>query len=295
MAGAVTDDDCAVCHYEAQGDHMDGNVDLLNPDTGGRLTAFASFSRDTTSSSIESWATDVQNNMCMKCHDSDGATATNFSGNALRPFSSGSVDVTNVFDHFSRTSHHAVSTAGTNSYCNSNTMIAPWNTNGDHLISCFDCHGASGHGGANQRMLRSPIDLDSMETGTLDTAIGVQVETFCILCHNTLTYLTPKTSGYDFSIMEYHGTNQSQHGAADGNELGCLGCHGGIYNHSGNASNGSALGNIHGTNFDWGTTGVAEGFIVGGWLSDFTYTATSGKCYGGDCNHSGGQGKSYTR
>ena len=95
--------------------------------------------------------------------------------------------------------------------------------------------------------------------------------------------------------MEYHGTNQSQHGAADGNELGCLGCHGGIIDWSGGSANGSARGNIHGTNFDWGTTGAAESFIVGGWLSDFTYTASSGQCYGGDCNHSGGQGKSYTR
>lgn len=307
-AGTVTDDDCGVCHYEAQGDHMDGNVDLLNPDTGARLTPFTSFSRNRSSDALESAVVDVQNNLCMTCHDSDGATATNFSGDALRPFSSGTRNVPNVFGQFDDTAnayHHAVRAAGTNTYCNTATMEPPWNQ-GDHdEISCFDCHATSGHGGANQRMLLDPIDLDTMEATTdkadLPSGMGLTVEAFCTRCHKASEYVV----GDSNSKFEYHGANQNQHRAAGGNDLGCLGCHGGVVNLGGNV-NGSARGNIHGGNHNWAADSWADGassqfFMVGGWNSGWDFNTSAGKngCGGGTCNHPGSTkrdtpGKEYT-
>jgi predicted CXXCH cytochrome family protein len=304
--GAVTDDDCGVCHYEAQGDHMDGFVDLLNPDTGGRLTPFVSFTRNTASDSLESWVIEVQDNLCLKCHDSDGAMATNFSGNALQPFSSADRNVPNVFAQFDtgNSYHHAVRGAGNNPYCNTNTMEPPWNQ-GDHdVISCFDCHEAGGHGSSNQRMLRSPIDLVTMESvavkGDLPSGMGVTVEAFCTRCHKSSEYV----GGGSNSIFEFHGSNQNQHRANGGNELGCMGCHGGIVNmwHSKQGAampNGFGRGNLHGGNFTWTADSFSDGtpteyFIVGGWNSGWQISGSTGYCRGGDCNHSNSS-KNYTR
>jgi predicted CXXCH cytochrome family protein len=309
LGGAVTDDDCGVCHYEAQGAHADGNVDLLNPDTGGRLTPFAAFSRNTASVILESWVTDVQNNLCLKCHDVDGAIVTYaYSGslNPMQPFSSADRDVPNVFDRFatSNSYHHAVRGPGNNSYCNSNTMEPPWNQAGDHdVISCFDCHEAGGHGSSNQRMLRNAIDLDTMESATvkgdLPAGMGVTVEAFCIRCHKSGEYV----DGGSNSIFEWHGDNQNQHQGSASNELGCMGCHGGIVNmwHDKGSPlpNGHARGNIHGGNFTWTADSFADGtatehFMVGGWNSGWQIVGTDGYCRGGDCNH-GNSSKDYTR
>lgn len=322
--GAVTDDDCGVCHYESidSAYHQDNKVDLRNPDNAsvGALISFAQFSRNTASDSLESWVTDVQDNFCMKCHDADGATATNFSGNALQPFSSPSRDAPDVFSRFatSNGSHHAVRGPGINPYCvpsttngNKITMEPPWNQDANHdVISCFDCHGTSGHGSGNQRMLLTPVDFDSLGSGVLDYAVGAQVETFCTLCHKSSVYVTsggPESAG---SIFEFHGAAQSQHANAGANELGCIGCHAGVYDHSAGvppAGNGSAWGNIHGVSFTWpsGTFSAGEAsehFMVGGWNSGWMLDTNKGNpigaCGGGDCNHTGGTsraGKTYTR
>jgi predicted CXXCH cytochrome family protein len=319
LGGTVTDDDCGVCHYEAQGDHMDGNVDLLNPDTGGRLTPFAAFSRNTASDDLdlEPWVTDVQNNLCLECHDGDGAQVTKFSSNPMRPFSSPSRDAPDVNTRFATSNyyHHAVLGAGGNLYCipsgsnNSKiTMESPWNQDGNHdVISCFDCHGVSGHGSANQRMLRMPIDFATMESATaksdLPSGMGATVEAFCTICHKATTYVTPtygkqepKGAG---SIFEYHGENQSQHGSGGGNELGCMGCHGGIVHLGVISDNGAARGNIHGGNFTWPpdsfATGTAtEHFMVGGWNGGWEIVGATGHCRGGECNHANSS-KAYTQ
>ncbi len=319
VAGVITNEDCNVCHAEIFGNtnHMDNAIELKDPDTGSSLATFAQFSRNTNGNSLEATVIDVQNNFCLKCHDSDGAQATRIS-NPLRPFSvDAGYDVPNVFDRFatSNSNHHAVRGAGNNSYCNVNTMESPWNQSGHDVISCFDCHGipdgsgiveAVGHGADNQRMLRTPIDFASMEAGVLSDTLGTNVETFCTICHKASEYV----SGGSASIMEYHGTNQSQHGAAGGNQLGCLGCHAGIVDLGGllgGESNGAARGNIHGGNFTWGSQSYASGtatehFMLGGYMSGWDIyqktrkgvTYEYGRCRGGDCNHSNSS-KEYLR
>lgn len=315
-AGAVSDDDCAVCHYEAQANHGDGNVDLLDPDTGNPITPFTAFSRNTASDSLESWVTNVQDNHCFKCHDSDGATVTNTSGNALRPFTSGGRDVPDVYSQFATSNnyHHAVRGTVSNQYCvptgingNNITMEPPWNQTSSHdVISCFDCHDASGHGSANQRMLRTYIDLDTMETGTQSTTIGQQVEDFCTLCHKATVYVNGGDPELLGSIFESHPSGVGNHGASAGNELGCMGCHAGIVDLCGGmppGGNGAARGNIHGGSFVWPTgtfsTGAAsQYFMVGGYLSGWMITGAIGECGGGSCGHRGGikkSGKTYDR
>jgi predicted CXXCH cytochrome family protein len=326
LGGTVTDDDCGVCHYEAQGDHMDGYVDLLNPDTGGRLTPFAAFNRNTASDNLESWVTDVQDNLCLKCHDADGATATNFSGNPMQPFSSADRDVPDVFDRFDATNsyHHAVRGPGDNPYCipsgtngNNITMEPPWNQDSTHdVISCFDCHGTSGHGSSNQRMLRIAIDLDGVEAAgaagnpdLLPAGSGAAVEDFCSLCHKASVYLLdgdPEAAG---SIFEYHGSGTFQHRAQNSghpNYMGCMGCHGGIVCFNAGTppdGNGAARGNIHGGNFIWpawtfSSGDATEHFMVGGYMSGWHTVGSTGECGGGACAHKGGPkvpGRTYTR
>ncbi len=335
-AEIVTSGDCKVCHYEAVNAafHNDSTVDLLDPDTGNPITGFSQFSRNTSSDTLETWVTNVQNNFCMKCHDSDGATATSVSGDPLRPFSSSTRDVPDVFSRFdpNNSFHHAVRGAGSNPYTipsasngDKITMELPWNQDATHdQISCFDCHEASGHGGSNQRMLRTAIDFESpqgMEAagnegnpGLLPAGMGATVETFCTSCHKASVYVTPKAAGFSDSkvagsIFQYHGDSRQQHSAAGGNELGCMGCHGGIVNFGdqpqGGGSyyyNGAARGNIHGGSFDWSTTtsfasGLTEHFMLGGWIGGWQISGSSGECSGGDCSHGGtsSAGKNYTR
>lgn len=318
MGGTATDADCAVCHMESETDHMNGLIDLRNPDTGTALTGFTQFTRNTNVDTLETWVTDVQNNFCMKCHDSDGATVSAVDpNNPLRPFSAEDRDVPDVFSQFDTANnyHHAVRGVGGNPYTipstsngDSITMEMPWNQDSTHdQISCFDCHMANGHGHANQRMLRSAIDLDTMETTTnpanLPSGMGATVETFCTTCHKASVYVNSSDPESVGSIFEYHGGAQNQHGAAGGNELGCMGCHGGIVDFSAGVGNDAVRGNIHGGNFTWPTgsfsSGVAtEHFMLGGWISGWMTDVDKGNpigaCRGGDCNHKNSS-KTYTR
>jgi hypothetical protein len=217
--------------------------------------------------------------------------------------------------------HHAVRGAGSNPYTipsasngNNITMELPWNQDSTHdVISCFDCHEATGHGGQYQRMIRDPIDFDTMETTTvpsnLPAGMGATVETFCTSCHKASVYVSSNDPESVGSIFEYHGAGQNQHRAAGGNELGCMGCHGGIVNFGDQPQGGgpyydnaAARGNIHGGNFDWSTTtsfatGPTEHFMLGGWIGGWQISGASGECSGGDCNHGGTKkaGQDYTR
>lgn len=323
VGSAVTDNDCKVCHYEAVDSsyHKNNQIDLRDPDDGGvgTLISFTSFSRDTTTDVLESDITNIQNNFCMKCHDAGGATATfnaDDGANALEPFSTGS-PVPDVHGQFNtgNSYHHAVRGAGTNPYSipsatnGSNiTMESPWNQDTTHdQITCFDCHGVPdgtgavtiiGHGSSNQRMLRDPIDLDTMETTTdyrnLPSGMGATVETFCVECHKAAVYVSSSDPESVGSKYEYHGLGQNQHRAGGGNELGCMGCHGGVVDFSGISGNGTARGNIHGGTYTWGSNSWASGsstehFMVGGFISGWKLNTSAGNngCGGGDCNHPG--------
>jgi hypothetical protein len=346
--GNVTDADCEVCHYEAVDGlyHKDNFVDLRNPDTGSRIPipstgdGFAKFTRNRSSDTLEEWVTTIQDSFCMKCHDANGAVATAVDTNTpLRPFSAGSNDVPNVFDRFDTTNsfHHAVRGAGTNPYCipsgtngDVNTMLWPWNqdstggpnNDGHDVISCFDCHGdivtdddgtsnlISMHGGDNQRMLRSPVDFNTMEDTVLkdDLPVGMgdTVTTFCSNCHDSNLYVSQSRPEDNGSFFSEHPGAQGQH-APPNNELGCMGCHGGTVNMTdtgaNRVANGSAKGNIHGAYFVWGSDALpaetrsqeTERFMLGGWIGGYWKDTanTEINCSGGQCGHTTGRTMRY--
>lgn len=316
--GTVTEADCAICHQEPDNNHMNGNIDLKDPDTGNALNLNIpkGATRDTAVlPANDTWdVVQLQDNFCFKCHDGNAQAAAN----PTNPFSSGN-PIPNVWDQFdpnNNSYHHAVRDVGDNNFCipsssNGNyvTMVSPWNqTSTRTKITCFDCHETTGHGSGNPRMLLTYIDLDTMESVTdkanLPAGMGATVETFCARCHKDSVY---GSNGNPASIskFEFHGGNQNQHGAGGGNELGCLGCHGGVVN-LGEVPNGSKRGNIHGGSFTWPSGTWSAGastqvFMVGGWNSGWQESTSSGKngCGGGSCNHPGSTrrntpGKEYT-
>ncbi|MHC4152580.1 MAG: hypothetical protein ACYSSP_10860, partial [Planctomycetota bacterium] len=287
VGGTVTDDDCAVCHYESvdAGYHKNGQIDLRDPDTGSALTGFVQFTRNTSSDVIEPNVVNVQNNLCMKCHDANGAVTTAVDPNfPLQPFSSNTRDAPNIFAAFDTGNafHHAVRGAGSNPYCipsgsnGSNiTMVSPWNQDSTHdVVSCFDCHAANGHGGDNNYNLRTQI------TGTSD-APGIL--TFCGLCHKTTSYSSGNT-GSDFAD---HSRGQHRD-----NAYSCRGCHAGQVDDDLDAlsDNGGRFPQImiHGGSFTWDSESETPGtstdtFMFGGWLGGLDPVAR--QCYGGNCSH----------
>ncbi|MHB0980203.1 MAG: Ig-like domain-containing protein [Thermoleophilia bacterium] len=302
--GTVTDKDCGVCHMEgdaATGSinstyHRNNAVDFRDPDSGTAIApGVATFTRNTATATLEAWVTSVENNLCFKCHDPGGAAGAaarvSPGGTALRPFSSNSRDVPNIFDAFNSTNsfHHAVRGAGANPYAtptatNGNviTMVAPWNqvANTHNVISCFDCHIAagSGHGDVNPYMLRTNV-------GTIAAPNYTGQRDLCVRCHKTTVYQTT-TSGSRFADHK-----QGQHTLSGGNTYACRGCHAGLVDNDKNTSvaNG-APGNIHGGNFTWPTGSKTPGtstqrYMYGGWLGGWQ----SGTCYGGNCNHTNGR------
>lgn len=301
---AVTDKDCGVCHMEgdaATGSinstyHKNNTINFRDPDLGTAIAAGVStFTRNTASNALEAWVTNVQTNLCFKCHDPGGAASAaarvSPGGTALQPFSSNSRNVPNIFDAFNTTNsfHHAVRGAGANPYATSTatngnviTMAAPWNqtANTHNVISCFDCHIAagSGHGDVNPYMLRANV-------GTIAAPNYTGQRDLCIRCHKTTAYETA-TSGSRFPDHD-----QGQHTLSGGNTYACRGCHAGLVDADGAAAvaNG-APGSIHGGNFTWPagskTPGTAtQRYMYGGWLAGWQ----SGTCYGGNCNHANGK------
>ena len=150
-------------------------------------------------------------------------------------------------------------------------------------------------------MLRAAIDFNSIEDATershLDVADGTAIEAFCSKCHKSSVYV----SGATGSKFEYHGTDQSQHGAAGNNELGCMGCHAGtVESHNETYFNGAARGIIHGASFTWPAGSMSEEptitFLLGGFIDGYKAQGSwsnkdgywSAACGGGKCNHSGG-------
>jgi len=296
VGGSVSDNDCGVCHMEGTASdgsinssyHKNNTVDLRDPDLGTAITGFTSFTRNTGSKTLETWVVNVQDNLCFKCHDSAGAgssLARTPSGTAMRPFSSNSKDVPNIFSAFATSNnfHHAVRGAGANPYCSPTvtngwviTMASPWNQlNDEHnVISCFDCHVATaGHGGANQDM------------GRQDFAAYSGLRALCVTCHKSSVYETNDAGS------RFRDHDRSNHKSAT---YYCNGCHAGRADMDGGYTNG-APGNFHGAAWTWPANSQSPGsaggrFLYGGWFSGWQNGPPgSAWCWGGSCAHSGGR------
>ncbi|MHC4554125.1 MAG: hypothetical protein ACYSUS_02335, partial [Planctomycetota bacterium] len=309
--GSATEADCQVCHMEPTANHIDGSeINLRDPDTGLALPTEIStaISRNRTTDVLETDVLYLQNNFCLKCHDSDGAAY--LGANAMTPFSTGAT-VPNTFDQFdpAHGQFHPVRAPANNAYCDVDTMVAPWNQSGDHdMITCFDCHELNGHGSNNQRMLLDSIDFDGLEAATSKSeayAVGAQagILNFCTRCHKSLVYVEDRNPDDLGSAFAWHGGGQSGHG--NNNDAACYACHAGVGDYSTtNVSYniGDARGNTHGVSFTWPDilnqpAGVVytqsqntptKAFMLGGFITEYSETGTQMYCAGGNCNHGGG-------
>jgi len=235
---AVTKEDCCVCHMEgdvATGSpngtyHKNGYIELRDPDLGttikgvthsgsttaaGAYTSTATdarpvrFSRNLGNATIEPDTAAIMVNLCLKCHDADGALSTTArvaGGSALKPFA-GTVaanpggGVLNVAGQFASTnkSHHPVLVRSNNGYTNTGgtRMVAPWNavaktattTTYGPLITCWDCHAPSSST-ATTILTSSGVHGGAVTTGSIVELRGsvyvngtTTATNLCINCH----------------------------------------------------------------------------------------------------------------
>jgi hypothetical protein len=234
--GTVTKYDCCVCHMEgdvATGNpnatyHQDGFLQLRDPDTGATIkgvtfsgtpgsytstgtdAAPARFSRDLSNNSIEADVAAIQINLCLKCHDADGAVSTQAQvpgGSAAKPFATtiagagysgagvtagglaGGVTDINAAFATTNASYHPVRGKQNNSYVSNSRMNAPWNalspnktagttTSWGYLVSCWDCHAPTGATGVQTSTVTAHGG-----TVTLRGNVWANPNSLCAICH----------------------------------------------------------------------------------------------------------------
>jgi hypothetical protein len=308
-AGPIEDDDCKVCHMESDALHYNGLVDLKGPDTGTVISisipiGSGGITRNRNSNSLEPNAVIIQNEFCLKCHDDDGATVAHKSGNPLRPFpNNGNVDVADVYGQFdpANEQYHPVRAAAGNTYCDVDTMAAPWNQSGGHnQITCFDCHETNGHGAAYPRMIIDNINFNALESASPPSTEQTAIHTFCTRCHQAAVYIDSRNPDDAGSAFAWHAKGQNGHGP--GNDQACYACHAGLADWGGTHANGAARGNTHGATFTWpGTTNYTETqnkptkfFMLGGYITEYWADEAGAQiyCAGGPCGHAGGRNES---
>ncbi|MDD2735840.1 MAG: CxxxxCH/CxxCH domain-containing protein [Desulfuromonadaceae bacterium] len=347
---AVTKEDCCVCHMEGDAStgspngtyHKNGYIELRDPDTGATIKgvthngststagAYTStgtdarpvrFSRNLGNATIEADTAAIMINMCLKCHDTDGAlsaTAIVPGGSALKPFagtvsanpSGGVLDVASQFASTNK-SFHPVLVRQNSGYTNTggSRMVAPWNgvtktattTTYGPLISCWDCHAPNGstsatiltssgiHGGAVSSTDSVPLRGNVYVNGTTAST------NLCVACH----VVSGGTSNHGTGSAITSSTNSSMTYFQNR----CYFCHG-SYGSRASVARPMGAGDAHG--FNTRATGAAfpavnngyaflrnEGWYANGYtqsirsIGSTTYTPTCGGMgSGGGCSRS---------
>lgn len=281
-AGAVTKYDCVVCHMEGNTDatqssfHGDGLLQMRDSDLGTTIkgvtfggtgagaytstavdSAPARFGRNLASNVIEPDTAAMMVNLCLKCHDADGAMAPSAQvpgGSALKPFATNVAStatyfanniaaantvnaVTDVKSSFLSTnaSYHPVIGKNNNGFIGNTRLKAPWNTLSPDktasgtatygfLISCWDCHAPAGT--ASTANLTSTVTAHGGATtirADFYVSATATAPSLCTYCH-TDTYFTGSTN---------HGTGSSfGSGGSSGRYTiaNCSVCHGSTNN-----------------------------------------------------------------
>jgi hypothetical protein len=268
--GAVTPADCIVCHLEGSyaggvvgaaisttAYHMNGNIDLRNPDGAGEapitdnsgaaftFTKFSiSYAAGSRTSAISNSVADVlTQKFCLACHDSNGATnptaRSTTSSTAAMPFggialgtgytaandaigTQGLIDVKKQFA-LTNSSRHPVLGPRLKDFPYSTRLAAPYNNIG----TARDANGTTGHATANSVVMN------------------------CFDCHTTAALPTTRTTVSHGNAETVRGTSYVASPTL------CLACHiaSGTNQYGGNTQH-------HGTGSAWAATGSSHGTSV---------------------------------
>jgi len=202
--GAVTDADCIVCHLEGNfatqltsAKHMDGNIDLRDPDGVGEVaitnisgTAFTftkfaiSYAAGSRTSTGHTSNTDIANvislKFCLACHDSNGATNTTArsnnggTGTAFMPF--GGIALGAAYT----AANNAIGTQG---LIDVKTQTATANA------SAHPIQGPRNRAYPTPARFNAPYNNFTRTPPTLSNGVVLN----CFDCHNTPTVLTTRT------------------------------------------------------------------------------------------------------
>lgn len=153
----IGDADCAGCH--SSGSHSDGNIDLVDADTGAVLSF----------STLKTIGSPPVNAFCGSCHDANGATAA---ADPAHPFG-GTGTPANVYAEY-QTSGHADITAQPFTYASATG------------VNCAKCHTQNG--------FLDFLGADGTASGVVNAAATLGTTVSCVACHNavasTLTSVT---------------------------------------------------------------------------------------------------------
>ncbi|MBI5467373.1 MAG: hypothetical protein HY975_04150, partial [Candidatus Kerfeldbacteria bacterium] len=283
--------ECADCHdpHGAQQGIHDGSTNLISKALKGawgvRPTAWPTPATPTNNANVYTApasytrvedATLKEYEICLKCHSNYTTLPTGARNLAAE-----------INPNYPST--HGIAQAGTNTYCNTTTMVAPWGTS--KIAWCSDCHGSntstdpSGPHGSN---------LDHLLVATIvsDATNGTPL---CYVCHLQTVYWTNATAGAN-SRYGKHPSVQGAHALTPG----CFSCH--MWDYASTAGWGLQTTNdylnagtrhVHGMNRKWvylETTGAAGSgqpadAFVNGYIANINYTTK--QCWAETCkNHS---------
>jgi hypothetical protein len=209
-----------------------GDVELRDPSNGNYNASldFTSFSRNV-DSAPEAINQAISTIFCLGCHDSNGSFVYVSGGSTTDPWND-TVTVMDVDAHFNTTnaSWHPIKAVQDNTYCDTDTMSAPWSSS-HYQMTCFDCHAADGASGAQtSTMVHGTNEGDTLRAtydATADTATAL-----CVVCHLTAEYWTLSThelagnTGLTTTANDGNFGDGKYHDIAEGSYGGCTVCHG---------------------------------------------------------------------
>lgn len=158
------------------------------------------FARNTANATIEPFAASVMVNLCIRCHDANGAASSaawTSTGWSTMPWGTGTGTTIDVATQFwSTATYHPVMRRQNNSFADKDTMTvwnsfdkgAKSNTAFGNLITCWDCHDST----SGWRTIGGGVPSSSHGYTTIVRAsydwVAKQSTDLCVICHKTSIY-----------------------------------------------------------------------------------------------------------
>ncbi|MEK7475080.1 MAG: cytochrome c3 family protein [Candidatus Coatesbacteria bacterium] len=206
-------------------------------------------------------ASHMEYQLCFKCHSSWNL------GVGAPPYAGAASYTTEQSREFNpnNASFHPVVSANNNIWCNSETMVAPWNGGGHYTMFCSDCHGSANAadaegphgssqdtGGAHGLLQQSLVAVPTGSKNNYATPL-------CVRCHAPLIYVEANAKGN--SGFPEHPGDQGAHSVGPnttgaGPYGGCLVCHGNLTPAT------PTYGSFHGSNWYWTAAHPGSNFVT---------------------------------